>query len=224
MKKITFALVALFIGTVSFAQSLEVKINGVSVDDFLASTNPVNTLPTNVALTFEVTYTNLPTAPGNEQPAGEQARIVVRLYEPNSNPAVFKNALYKNGFTENSATAITETFEYTPTVSHVGHTLQIFGAGAGSTQIQKFEIAVDDAATLSNKDFSIINAAVYPNPTTDKITIATKQEFSSVNIYDVTGKSVRSFNSEKTLDVSTLSKGVYFLKTDTGLTAKFLKN
>ncbi|WP_343328526.1 T9SS type A sorting domain-containing protein [Polaribacter staleyi] len=226
MKKITFVLIAFLVGFSSLAQTLEIKVNGKPIDDFLASTSPVNTLPTNVPLDIEATYTNLPVAPGNTQPVGDQARIVIRFYEPASSPAVFKNADYKNGFTESSATSITETYQYTPTVDVSGYTLQIFAAGASSTQIEKYNISVDAAATLANKDFSVQEKKieVYPNPTTDFINISDVSNIKILSVINLLGKTVKTFKAKNILDISGLNKGIYFLVGDNGFAKKIVKN
>jgi len=95
---------------------------------------------------------------------------------------------------------------------------------AAAYQIQFDDIEVIDAATLSAKRFESSKVAVYPNPTRNEISISTQQQFNSVKIYDVVGKTVKSFNNTKVLNVSDLNVGLYFLKTDTGLQAKFVKN
>lgn len=104
-------------------------------------------------------------------------------------------------------------------VGQFGYATSQYSGAAGITSAN-----INVVATLSTDDFSLVNVSVFPNPTTDKITIETKQDFNSVNIFDVTGKSVRTFKSKKTLNVSDLTKGIYFLKTDTGLLGKFIKN
>ncbi|PQJ80637.1 T9SS type A sorting domain-containing protein [Polaribacter porphyrae] len=96
------------------------------------------------------------------------------------------------------------------------------GPAGAVTKSQTFTITQN--ATLNTKDFSLINVSVFPNPTSDKITIETQQEFKSVIIFDITGKTIKSFNNKQKLNVAELSKGVYFLKTDTGLLGKFIKN
>jgi len=77
---------------------------------------------------------------------------------------------------------------------------------------------------LSVDGFSLnTNVSVYPNPTADSIKIDTNQAFNAVNIFDITGRVVKTFDNEKTLNVSSLQAGMYFMKTDTGLSAKFVK-
>ncbi|WP_341220710.1 T9SS type A sorting domain-containing protein [Polaribacter atrinae] len=93
-------------------------------------------------------------------------------------------------------------------------------SGAVSTN-QTFPITQN--ATLNKEALLIVNVSLFPNPTTDKITIETQQDFTTVNVYDINGKTVKTFNKEKTLDVRNLNNGMYFLKTNTGLTAKFIK-
>lgn len=104
-----------------------------------------------------------------------------------------------------------------------GTNAQIASQYAGAANISNLTIPIV-ATVLGTSDFNIINVSVFPNPTTDKITIETKQEFGLVNIFDITGKTVKAFDNKKTLNVTDLNKGIYFLKTDTGLTAKFIKN
>nr|MBC8510059.1 T9SS type A sorting domain-containing protein [Cryomorphaceae bacterium] len=54
---------------------------------------------------------------------------------------------------------------------------------------------------------------IYPNPVKDVLTI--DGIYNSVNIYDVFGKLVLTSQTQKMIDVSTLSNGVYMLETNT---------
>lgn len=96
-------------------------------------------------------------------------------------------------------------------------------AGAGETYYID-DVIANSSATLSSKDFVLKNVSVYPNPTTEKITISTKEQFNSIKIYNVLGKTIKTFTNSKELNISDLSDGLYFLRTDTGLQAKFIKN
>jgi hypothetical protein len=52
---------------------------------------------------------------------------------------------------------------------------------------------------------------IYPNPTTSQITFS--QEISSIEIFDVIGKKVKTFeNTTNTFNVSSLEKGIYLVK------------
>ncbi len=68
---------------------------------------------------------------------------------------------------------------------------------------------------------------IYPNPATDFIEIKSKSNYSSIIIIDVNGKLVKEINnSNSKIDVSNLTKGVYFLKItnkNTSLIKKFIK-
>ena len=68
-----------------------------------------------------------------------------------------------------------------------------------------------DLSTLSNQSHAIQKPTFSPNPTTSQITFS--QEISNLEVFDVTGKKVKSFqNTNTTFDVSDLQKGIYFLK------------
>lgn len=76
-------------------------------------------------------------------------------------------------------------------------------------------------ATLSTAENSQIVFSVYPNPSRDKINVNLFEDFSakSVEIYSVLGQKISSKDFEGQsidLDISTLQKGVYFLKVKSG--------
>lgn len=54
---------------------------------------------------------------------------------------------------------------------------------------------------------------VYPNPADNFITITTELKIKKITIIDVAGKEIKSFNqSNKVIDVSDLSNGIYFIQ------------
>ena len=57
------------------------------------------------------------------------------------------------------------------------------------------------------------NLVVYPNPVKNELTI--KGDYTSVNIYDIFNKLVLTSESQKTINVSSLSNGAYFLNINT---------
>ncbi len=68
--------------------------------------------------------------------------------------------------------------------------------------------------TTVNKINSDTKVRMYPNPATDVIFLESKAKIQSVNIFDITGKSVMSLkNSDKLemISVSSLSKGIYLV-------------
>ncbi|MFT5249800.1 MAG: hypothetical protein ACI93P_001532, partial [bacterium] len=62
---------------------------------------------------------------------------------------------------------------------------------------------------------------IYPNPVKDVLTI--DGIYNSVNIYDVFGKLVLTSQTQKTIDVSTLSNGIYMLEINTDQAVKTKK-
>ncbi len=104
------------------------------------------------------------------------------------------------------------------------------------------EVTTDTVAATFNNVWGDINAGifnqpnvftytVYPNPVTTVLNISNTADISAVNIYDITGKLVRSVNVEfsqnVTINVEDLQTGVYAISVtnDKGVqTSKFLKN
>lgn len=66
--------------------------------------------------------------------------------------------------------------------------------------------------TLGANDFSLdTNVKFYPNPTKSQINFS--QEINSLEVFDIAGRKVKSFQKPNaTYDVSTLEKGIYILK------------
>ena len=93
--------------------------------------------------------------------------------------------------------------------------------------------ATTTIAALSLQDFEFSNYFnIYPNPVHDVLNITTKEtiEVSSINIYNTLGQLVLvipNAQNTKTVDVSSLSSGNYFIKinSDKGTSnTKFIKN
>jgi Secretion system C-terminal sorting domain len=65
------------------------------------------------------------------------------------------------------------------------------------------------------------SASVFPNPASDKITVSSSQEFESITIRDITGKSVYTSTMsnhllQTQLDISSLANGLYLIEVDFG--------
>ena len=74
----------------------------------------------------------------------------------------------------------------------------------------------ESGRTLTVEDFST-NASkliVYPNPTTGILHIQKEYEPTTIQVFDLTGATVYQDSFSDTIDLSFLSKGVYFVKTD----------
>ncbi|NOR28023.1 MAG: T9SS type A sorting domain-containing protein [Lutibacter sp.] len=88
------------------------------------------------------------------------------------------------------------------------------GNGADSGHARVYDLS-SEILGISD-EFVVKNFTIYPNPVSTNLYIQLTSElkFISVNIFDYLGENV--LKSKKTmLDVSTLSKGVYFLKVET---------
>ena len=53
---------------------------------------------------------------------------------------------------------------------------------------------------------------VYPNPVSEKLSIKSKSEVLALKLYNLNGNLILSNSNKKTIDISKLSKGIYFLK------------
>ena len=68
-------------------------------------------------------------------------------------------------------------------------------------------------STLSVKDHTAFEFAVYPNPVKDVLTINTQEPLQKIEVADLLGRTVfKQNNVSKSVDVSSLNKGVYILK------------
>ncbi|WP_299521693.1 T9SS type A sorting domain-containing protein [Winogradskyella sp.] len=84
---------------------------------------------------------------------------------------------------------------------------------------------------LSIDDQELDNIKLYPNPTSDKLRITSQRFIDGLKILDINGRMLKIFDispiKDYTLDVSSLSKGIYFLEIRSGesrTTTKFIKN
>lgn len=87
-------------------------------------------------------------------------------------------------------------------------------AGSSSGNISFYKKTEMDFVGINNAYLNLPKLAVYPNPTSQVVTINVTQT-QPVYITDVTGKQVlvNHLNAQKTIDVSALQKGVYFIHT-----------
>lgn len=79
------------------------------------------------------------------------------------------------------------------------------------------QVYIDPAVATGVKQINTISSElnIYPNPVKDILTIEA-QSISTVEIMDINGKIVRTINNDnsiKTIDVSSLTQGIYFVKT-----------
>lgn len=90
------------------------------------------------------------------------------------------------------------------------------------------DVTVKATSLLAVSDVSKKSVSIYPNPTTEALTVNVNSKINSVDIYDLSGKLVRntSVSAENKVNVQDLKNGTYVLKvnTEAGSTAhKFIK-
>lgn len=98
---------------------------------------------------------------------------------------------------------------------------------SGNTTTCSIELTVEEI--LGSSDFDLEKGlAIYPNPTSEKITIASKNvPITAIEITDILGKRVyaeRTINPENTIiDISAFSQGLYFVTINNIVSKKIIK-
>ena len=102
------------------------------------------------------------------------------------------------------------------------------GAITGEMQVQDYLLNVLSGipTTVREGEESILK--VYPNPVSEVLRIEGISSFSNINfqIFDIHGQLVKtgSINPSNSISVSDLPQGMYFLKLENGMLAKFIKH
>jgi hypothetical protein len=87
-------------------------------------------------------------------------------------------------------------------------------------------IEVNTSTTLGTGDFQKLELAIYPNPVSDVLNIRTEDEVLSVNIYDVSGKTINARVENNQINVSNFINGMYIINVVTdkaNYVQKFIK-
>jgi hypothetical protein len=96
---------------------------------------------------------------------------------------------------------------------------QNFDNGFNSGQVRVYNLT----EALSNKEFVQVDFSIYPNPTSEKITIHLNNEYQlkKVNLYNALGQLVKTENNN-IISIEKMAKGNYFLEvvTNKGKTTK----
>ncbi|WP_299766359.1 T9SS type A sorting domain-containing protein [uncultured Dokdonia sp.] len=87
---------------------------------------------------------------------------------------------------------------------------------------------LDPDVALSTDEFTVTNFALYPNPSSSVIILENIDLDATITIYDTLGRAVlSSVNNNSTsysMDISTLTNGVYFMEVDNRKPIQFIKN
>ena len=93
------------------------------------------------------------------------------------------------------------------------------GADATLDVFDVDDFVFGEIASLSTKNISLSDFTVYPNPATDFVNINSADTIDSYRIYDLTGRVVKSsspYSNNLRIDVTSLNKGVYMVKLNSG--------
>ncbi|WP_299681251.1 T9SS type A sorting domain-containing protein [uncultured Dokdonia sp.] len=87
---------------------------------------------------------------------------------------------------------------------------------------------LDPDVALSTDEFEIANFAVYPNPATSVVTLENIDVDATITVYDTLGRTVLFFTNDTTerysIDISTLTNGLYFISVSNRRPVTFIKN
>ena len=97
---------------------------------------------------------------------------------------------------------------------------------ADSPLIQSYKPIWGTCPSLGIDDLNQLDVSIYPNPTSDTVNIDSSSSQLKVVVFDILGKQVLNKPNTNSVDVSSLSKGAYFIKVSDGIntsTKKFIK-
>lgn len=109
---------------------------------------------------------------------------------------VFKEETSPRSFSSQLGLGLNEDYSY---LNENGDSISLFWLGNGFMGTPIREI-----------DGEQITIDIFPNPTRNQITIKSDQKINQLQLFDVSGKLIRS-SSRTTFDISDFTKGVYFL-------------
>lgn len=131
----------------------------------------------------------------------------------------FKNAISGNGDAKLIMSAQTNT-------TGVNRTANILVSG--DSGVSPKTIAITQSAVLAAGEIKTFVTTLYPNPTSDILYIDTKQRISKIEIFDMSGRLLKTADGkEKKVSVEQLNKGTYLIliHTENGVVnSKFIKN
>jgi hypothetical protein len=98
---------------------------------------------------------------------------------------------------------------YTDNQGFYAHVTAVYNPGqVESTYLETIFIS---GPALKNNEFEKQKAIVYPNPSKGLVTIG-NENLTEIQLYDSTGKKIKTFKPQPQIDLSDLAKGVYLIK------------
>lgn len=122
----------------------------------------------------------------------------------------------------------TDSIYYTPNTISQELDIYIFEdslAEAEDTILIAFDYLQDTIRIIIEDDDSLVNSnfnlkkheiAIYPNPVKDKLNLSYPSDFNKYEIIDINGRIIKKGILENSLEVSSLTKGTYFIKLYSG--------
>ncbi len=89
---------------------------------------------------------------------------------------------------------------------------------------QKLNAVICNKTNLQNSENDLDEINVFPNPVNNQLNISGLKNLAfSIEIYNAIGQVQIAFNEHNTIDVSALTRGIYFAKIQVGNQSKFIK-
>ena len=102
------------------------------------------------------------------------------------------------------------------------------GGNLGSYFFDEFTVVDVNATTASVDDFAQNAIKMYPNPTNGRLSFDNITDIQKIEVLDAHGKTVRTVNNQNSIDIESLTPGVYFarigLPNDHSVVKKVIKN
>ena len=102
-----------------------------------------------------------------------------------------------------------------------------FNSTSANNKMYVDDFIFQNSPILNLNDYNYSDFKIYPNPSNNFIHVQLNEEIKSLTIYNVLGKSILTASKTNKIDISSLSKGLYFvnIETENGRgTQKLIKN
>jgi len=93
----------------------------------------------------------------------------------------------------------------------------LISTGESDFFVAKLANSLCGSGNVSTNKFNKLTVNVYPNPTTDIVTVETDENLFNYSVYDINGREIQTgiFGSTKQINLQSASNGVYFVKVST---------
>ena len=93
----------------------------------------------------------------------------------------------------------------------------LISTGESDFFVAKLANSLCGSGNVSTEKFNKLTVNVYPNPTTDIVTIETDENLFNYSVYDINGREIQTgiFSSTNQINLQSASNGVYFVKVST---------